>query len=103
MVGEWIGGWWEGGGRVDWKVVGVLWENRGRDGGCGGVHLELQRGSQGPARVASEKSGLISSCEGPVGIPLESQLVNRAVSRVQLGNCSSPAVTMILGFLSRFN
>ena len=82
MVGEWIGGWWEGGGRVDWKVVGVLWENRGRDGGCGGVHLELQRGSQGLVRVASDNSGLFSSYEGPVGIPLESLLVNRSVSRV---------------------
>ena len=43
-------------------------------------------GPQGPAPVASEKSGLFSSCEGHVGILLESLLVNRAVSRVQLGN-----------------
>ena len=43
-------------------------------------------GPQGPAPVASEKSSLFSSCEGHVGILLESLLVNRAVSRVQLGN-----------------
>ena len=36
--------------------------------------------------VASEKSGLFSSCKGLVGIPLESLPVNRAVSRVQSGN-----------------
>ena len=57
VVGRWIGGWWEIGG----TVVGGWWEDRGRDGGCHGAPLELQRGSQGPARVASEKSGLFSS------------------------------------------
>ena len=72
----------EGGGRL----VGRWWEDRGRDGGCHGAPLELQRGSQGPAPVASEKSGPFSSCERPVGIPFESLLVNRSVSRVQSGN-----------------
>ena len=75
--------------------------------GCGrkrGVPLELQRGSQGLARVASEKSGLFLSCEGLVRIPLESLPPNSAVSRVQSGTqCSSLAATGILGFLSRFN
>ena len=75
--------------------------------GCGrkrGVPLELQRGSQGLARVASEKSGLFLSCVGIVRIPLESLPANSAVSRVQSGTqCSSPAATGILGFLSRFN
>ena len=61
-------------------------EDRGRGGGCRGAPLELQRGSQGPARVASEKSGPFSSCEGPIRIPLESLPVNRSVSRVQSGN-----------------
>ena len=51
-------------------------------GGKRGVPLELQRGSQGLVRVASDNSGLFSSYEGPVGIPLESLLVNRSVSRV---------------------
>ena len=50
------------------------------------VSLELRREPQGPARVASVKSGLFSSCNGHVRIPLESLPVNRAVSRVQLGN-----------------
>ena len=81
-MGGWNGGWWEIGG----MVVGGWWEDRGRDGGCHGAPLELQRGSQGPAPVASEKSGPFSSCERPVGIPFESLLVNRSVSRVQSGN-----------------
>ena len=79
-------------GRVDWRVVGGSWVGAGRVvGGCwvgggrvlgrwwvgggrivGGVVvavglLELPRGSQGPARVASEKSVLFSSYEGPSG------------------------------------
>ena len=33
-----------------------------------GVPLELQRGLQSPARIASGKSGLISSCDGHLGI-----------------------------------
>ena len=57
VVGGWIGGCQEIGGRV----VGGWWEDRRRGGGCPGVPLELQRGSQGLARVASEKSGLFSS------------------------------------------
>ena len=58
-------------------------------GGKLGAPLKLRQGTQGPqgpAPVASEKSGLFSSCKGHVGILLESLLVNRAVSRVQLGN-----------------
>ena len=54
----------EGGGRL----VGGSWEDHGRGGGCRGAPLELQRGSQGPACIASEKSGLFSSCKGPLGI-----------------------------------
>ena len=53
-------------------MVGAWWEHGGRGGGCRGVPLELQWGSQGLACIASEKSGLFSSCEGPVRIPLES-------------------------------
>ena len=56
---------------------------------CGrklGVTLQLRRGPLGPARVALEKSGLFLSCQGHIGIPLESLPVNRAVSRVHSGN-----------------
>ena len=37
-----------------------------------GVPLDLRRGPQGPAHVASGKSSLCASCEGPLGIPLQS-------------------------------
>ena len=47
------------------------------------VSLELQREPQGPARVASAKSGLSYSCEWHVRIPLELLPANRAVCRVQ--------------------
>ena len=36
------------------------------------IPLELRRGRQGPARVASGKASLHASCEGPLGIPLQS-------------------------------
>ena len=36
------------------------------------LSLELRRGPQGPARVASGKSSLHVSCEEPLGIPLQS-------------------------------
>ena len=100
-MGKWVGGRWEGSGKknrsVEWRVVGdwwdggsrVLggwWEDGGRGGGCRGAPLDVPRGSQGPARVSSENSGLFSSCEGPVGIPLKSLPANRVVSRVQSGN-----------------
>ena len=47
-----------------------------------GAPLELRLGPQA-ALVASEKSGLYSSCEGHVGIPFESLPAHRALSRVQ--------------------
>ena len=59
---------------------------------CGGkfrVPLELRwgpRGPQGPNCVAAEKSGLFLRCEGHFEFPLDSLLVKRAVSRVQLGD-----------------
>ena len=37
-----------------------------------GVPLELQRGPQGPAPVASGKYSLDASCQEPLGIPLQS-------------------------------
>ena len=101
VVGRVMGGRWEGSGKknrsVEWRVVGdwwdggsrVLggwWEDGGRGGGCCGAPLDVPRGSQGPARVSSENSGLFSSCEGPVGIPFKLVQWTRASSRVQVGN-----------------
>ena len=77
-----------------------------RHGSGKGPHLMLRRESRGCSRVAErslwfllscdgdlrdplvlpQRSQLSSSCEGHVRIPLESLPVNRAVSRVQLGN-----------------
>ena len=63
MVG-WEDGWesgWERGERVvedGGRMVGGWLEDRGKGGGCGGVTLELQRESQGPARVAREVRSL---------------------------------------------
>ena len=71
VVGRWIGGWWEIGGRVVGVWTGGWWEGSERGGGCRGVPVVLQQGSQGPACIASEKSGLFSHCEGPVEIPLK--------------------------------
>ena len=44
------------------------------------LSLELRPGPQGPARVASGKSSLHVSCEGPLGIPLQSVQGPRASS-----------------------
>ena len=108
MVGGWNGGCWEDSG----KVMGGWWEDGGRvvggsweGAGWGGVPLELQRGSQGPARVASEKSGLFSSCERRVRIPLKSLpcVIGPCLEFSWETQCSSPAATGISGFLSRFN
>ena len=39
---------------------------------AGSVHsLEVQRGPEGASHVVSGKSGILSSCEGPLGIPLQ--------------------------------
>ena len=65
------------------------WENLVFFSRCGrklGVPIKLQRGPQGPLHVASEKSVLFSSCEGHVGIPLESLPATRAMFRVRVGN-----------------
>ena len=51
------------------------------------VSLELRQGCQGASHVASGKSGLLSSCEGHLGIPLELLPGNRGVSsRNEVGN-----------------
>ena len=58
----------------------LLWErvSSGDDGGtswffssCDGI-LELRQGTQGASRVAPGKCNLHSSCEGELGISLES-------------------------------
>ena len=52
---------------------------------CGrniGIPLELRRGPQGPL-LLPQRSQVSSSCEGQVGIPLQSLPANRALSRVQ--------------------
>ena len=53
---------------------------------CGrklGVHLELRFRPQGNPHVASEKSSLHVSCEGPLGIPLQSLPGSRSSSAVE--------------------
>ena len=58
-------------------------------------------GPQGPAHDASGKSGLLSSCEGHLGIPIKSLQQNRTSSRVEsVKSVYSPVGTGISGFLS---
>ena len=61
---------------------------------AGGVgSLELPRGPEGPSHVVSGKSGIRSSCEGLLEIPLELVQGTRVLSRVEAGKlvflCSS--------------
>ena len=42
--------------------------------------LELPRGPEGASHVVSGKSGILLSCEGPLGIPLELVQATRASS-----------------------
>ena len=51
-------------GRIPWFSL--------RLGGKFGVPLKLRRGPQGPARIASGKSGLILSCDGHLEIHCKS-------------------------------
>ena len=46
--------------------------------GGGVVSLELPRGPKGASNVVSGKSGILSSCEGPLGIPLKLVQATRA-------------------------
>ena len=48
--------------------------------------LKLPQGPEGASHVVSGKSGILSSCEGPLGIPLKLVRVTRASSRVEAGN-----------------
>ena len=74
---------------------------------CGrklGVPLELRREPQGPALVALGKSSLHASCEGFLGIPLQSVPRPRSSSGLGLEpQVSPPGLTWISGFLWSFN
>ena len=48
--------------------------------------LQLPQGPEGAPHVVSGKSGILSSCEGPLEIPLELVWATRASSRVEAGN-----------------
>ena len=64
----------------------------------------MLQGPQGPTRVASGKSSLHSSCEGPLGIPLQS--VRGIGPHLELRlepQGASPVLTWISGFLWSFN
>ena len=61
-----------------------------------GVPLELLRGPQLPARVASGKSSLRSIYEGPLGIPLQSVQGHRASSQVEAEKNSNEAFSLLL-------
>ena len=69
-----VGGWWEGGGRV----VGGCWLGWGSS--------RVATGISGTSLCCLREVKSLLSCEGPVGISLESLPENRAMSRVQLGN-----------------
>ena len=68
-----------------------------------GVLLELRWGHQGPAHAASGKFSLHVSCEGPLGIPLQSQPWPRSSSGVEAGtSCFLSSADMDLGFPLEF-
>ena len=67
--------------RASSRVEGKIWFFSSC-GGKLGVPLELQWVPQGPACVASEKSGLFPSCERHVRIPLQLLPGKKVVSRV---------------------
>ena len=48
--------------------------------------LQLPQGPERASHVVSGKSGILSSCEGPLGIPLELVRATRASSPVEAGN-----------------
>ena len=64
-------------GRISWFFLSC---GRKRE-----VPLELGRGPQGPARVASGKSSLHASCEGPLKIPLQSVPGLKSSSEAEAG------------------
>ena len=56
-------------------------------GSAGSLHsLELPREPEGASHLVSGKSRILSSCGGPLGIPLELVQVTRASSWLEAGN-----------------
>ena len=48
--------------------------------------LELPRGPEGASHVVSGNSGILLSCDGPLGVPLKLVQATRASSRVEVEN-----------------
>ena len=69
--------------QLAWK-----WESQGVSRVAAGSvgSLQLPRGPEGASRVVSGKSGILSSCEGPLWIPLELVGATKASSPVEAGN-----------------
>ena len=75
-----------------------------RLGGKFEVPLELRRGPQGPACVASGKSCLLSNCEGHLRIPpRQCRGIGPHLELRPEPQGSSPILTWISGFLWSFN
>ena len=85
--------------RVARASAGVLWSHSRPQfawkGGCQGISLvaagilgslQLPQGREGDSHVVSGKSGILSSCEGPLGIPLELVQATGTAHRVEAGN-----------------
>ena len=64
--------------------VGISSVSRVSAGSVGSLNLPW--GPEGASHVVSGKSEILSSGEGPLGIPLELVQVTRASSRVEAGN-----------------
>ena len=67
------------------------------------VPLELRQGTQGPTCVASGKSSLHASCEGPLGISLQSVPGPRSSSGAEVRTSGFLSITdMELGIPLEF-
>ena len=78
-------------------------ESQGVSQGAAGSlgSLKLPWGPEGASNLVSGKSGLLWSCEGPLGIPFETLLWKRASSRLRGESCGIFQVAAgSLGFLS---
>ena len=67
------------------------------------VPLEIRRGAQGPAHVASGKCSVHANCEGPLRIPLQSVSVPKSSSGAKVATSGFlSSADMDLGFLWSF-
>ena len=67
------------------------------------VPLEIRRGAQGPAHVASGKCSVHANCEGPLRIPLQSVSVPKSSSGAKAATSGFlSSADMDLGFLWSF-